>query len=122
MALNVLGTELMPCSYDPLTGFFRDGCCSTDQEDVGSHVICVKVSAEFLDFSAERGNELRVPRPEYRFRGLVPGDRWCLCAMRWRESFHAGFAPAVVLESTHERALDFVRLEWLQSHALGLVR
>ena len=118
MALNVLGTALVPCSYDPLTGFFRDGCCNTALDDTGSHVVCVKVSAEFLSYSAQRGNDLATPRPEHRFRGLAPGDRWCLCALRWREAFEAGVAPAVVLESTHERTLDFVPLEWLRAHAL----
>ena len=118
MAFNVLGTALVPCSYDPLTGFFRDGCCNTANDDTGSHVICVKVTAEFLAFSARRGNDLSAPRPEYRFRGLGAGDRWCLCALRWREAFDAGSAPSVVLESTHERALDFVPLAWLQAHAL----
>ena len=117
-AHNVLGGTLVPCSYDPLTGFFRDGCCNTAENDSGSHVICAKVTAEFLAFSAQRGNDLETPRPEHRFRGLVPGDRWCLCAMRWREAFDAGVAPMVVLESTHERALDFVPLPWLQAHAL----
>jgi uncharacterized protein (DUF2237 family) len=118
MAFNVLGTALVPCSYDPLTGFFRDGCCNTADDDTGSHVVCVKVDADFLAFSARRGNDLATPRPEYRFRGLVPGDRWCLCALRWREAYEAGAAPAVVLEATHERALDHVPLEWLRSHAL----
>ncbi|HEY9238675.1 MAG TPA: DUF2237 domain-containing protein [Burkholderiaceae bacterium] len=118
MAFNVLGTALVPCSYDPLTGFFRDGCCNTADDDTGSHVICVKVTDEFLAFSARRGNDLSTPRPEYRFRGLRPGDRWCLCALRWREALDAGAAPSVVLESTHERALDFVPLAWLRAHAL----
>ena len=118
MAFNVLGTALVPCSYDPLTGFFRDGCCNTADDDSGSHVVCVKVGADFLAFSARRGNDLSTPRPEYRFRGLVPGDRWFLCALRWREAFEAGAAPAVVLAATHERALDFVPLEWLRAHAL----
>ena len=118
MAFNVLGNALVPCSYDPLTGFYRDGCCNTAEDDTGSHVVCVKVTPEFLAFSAGRGNDLSTPRPEYRFRGLASGDRWCLCAMRWREAFEAGAAPAVVLESTHERALDFVKLEWLRAHAL----
>jgi uncharacterized protein len=121
MAFNVLGTPLVPCSYDPLTGFYRDGCCNTADDDAGSHVICVKVSAEFLAFSARRGNDLATPRPEYRFRGLAPGDRWCLCALRWREALDAGAAPPVVLESTHERALDFVPLPALRAHALDLV-
>ena len=118
MSFNVLGTALVPCSYDPLTGFYRDGCCTTADDDTGSHVICVKVTAEFLAFSARRGNDLSTSRPEYRFRGLVAGDRWCLCALRWREAFDAGVAPQVVLESTHERALDFVPLDWLRTHAL----
>ena len=118
MAFNVLGTALAPCSYDPLTGFFRDGCCNTAEDDTGSHVICVKVTDEFLAYSARRGNDLSTPRPEYRFHGLVPGDRWCLCALRWREAFAAGVAPAVVLECTHERALDFVPLGVLRAHAL----
>ena len=121
MAFNVLGTALVPCSYDPLTGFYRDGCCNTAEDDSGSHVICVKVTAEFLAYSASRGNDLSTPRPEYRFRGLKPGDRWCLCALRWREALVAGMAPLVVLESTHERALDFVSLPALQARALDAV-
>lgn len=114
-ALNVLGTPLVPCSYDPLTGFFRDGCCHTDQQDLGSHVICAKLTAAFLQFSALRGNDLSTPRPEQRFRGLKPGDRWCLCALRWRQAFEAGVAPPVVLESTHARALQYVSLEQLRA-------
>ena len=121
MALNVLGGALAACSYDPLTGYYRDGCCNTADDDTGSHVVCVKVTAEFLAFSARRGNDLATPRPEYRFRGLGPGDRWCLCALRWREAYEAGVAPSVVLEATHERALDHVRLEWLRAHALQAV-
>jgi uncharacterized protein (DUF2237 family) len=115
-AKNVLGTPLVPCSYDPLTGYFRDGCCNTDAQDSGSHVICTRVTQAFLDFSVARGNDLVTPRPEYRFRGLQPGDRWCLCALRWKEAFEAGVAPAVVLESTHERALDYVTIEQLRAH------
>ncbi len=118
MAFNVLGTELVPCSYDPLTGFFRDGCCNTNEDDTGAHVICVRVTAEFLAYSQKRGNDLSTPRPEYRFRGLRPGDRWCLCAQRWREACAAGVAPPVVLEATHERALDVVGLPLLQANAL----
>ena len=121
MAFNVLGTSLVPCSYDPLTGFFRDGCCNTAQDDTGSHVVCVKVSAEFLAFSARHGNDLATPRPAHRFSGLVPGDRWCLCALRWREAAEARAAPAVILESTHERALDHMPLALLQAHALNPV-
>ncbi len=121
MAFNVLGTTLVPCSYDPLTGYYRDGCCNTADDDTGSHVVCVKVTAEFLAYSASRGNDLSTPRPEYRFRGLKPGDRWCLCALRWRDALVAGRAPLVVLESTHERALDFVSLQALQARALDAV-
>ena len=117
-ALNVLGSALVPCSYDPLTGFYRDGCCKTDEHDAGSHVICAKVTQEFLDFSITVGNDLSTPRPQYRFAGLKAGDRWCLCARRWQEAFQAGLAPPVVLESTHERALDFVTLAQLQTCAL----
>ena len=117
-ALNVLGSALVPCSYDPLTGFYRDGCCKTDEHDAGSHVICAKVTQEFLDFSITVGNDLSTPRPQYRFAGLKAGDRWCLCARRWQEAFQAGIAPPVVLESTHERALDFVTLAQLQTCAL----
>ena len=114
-ALNVLGTPLVPCSYDPLTGYYRDGCCNTDEEDEGSHVICAKVTQAFLDFSVQHGNDLVTPRPEYRFAGLRAGDRWCLCALRWRQAFEAGVAPPVVLECTHSRALAFVSLAHLQS-------
>ncbi|MES2241818.1 MAG: DUF2237 domain-containing protein [Pseudomonadota bacterium] len=115
-AMNVLGTELVPCSYDPLTGYFRDGCCNTDESDSGSHLVCVKVTSDFLAFSAAKGNDLVTPRPEYRFAGLKPGDRWCLCANRWREALEAGFAPPVVLESTHLRALEFVTRAQLEKH------
>ena len=118
MAFNVLGTELVPCSYDPLTGFFRDGCCNTGDDDVGLHVVCVRVTAEFLAFSKARGNDLSTPRPEQRFRGLRSGDRWCLCALRWKEACDAGAAPLVLLEATHERALDTVSLPLLKAHAL----
>jgi uncharacterized protein (DUF2237 family) len=117
VAHNVLGTELVPCSYDPLTGYFRDGCCHTDIHDLGSHVVCAMVTDEFLEFSRSRGNDLSTPRPEYRFAGLKDGDRWCLCALRWKEALAAGVAPAVVLECTHARALEFVTLEQLQEYA-----
>jgi uncharacterized protein (DUF2237 family) len=116
--LNVLGTPLLPCSYDPLTGYYRDGCCKTDAQDLGSHVVCAKVTQAFLDFSLQRGNDLITPRPEYRFAGLRAGDRWCLCAKRWKEALQAGVAPPVVLECTHARALQFVALVDLQIHAL----
>jgi uncharacterized protein (DUF2237 family) len=114
---NVLGGPLLACSYAPLTGFFRDGCCRTGAADLGTHVVCAKVTAAFLDFSRDRGNDLVTPRPEYRFAGLAPGDRWCLCATRWLEALEAGVAPPVVLESTHARVLDFVELDVLKRHA-----
>ncbi len=113
---NVLGTALVPCSYDPLTGYFRDGCCKTDASDLGSHLICARVTGEFLEFSLLRGNDLSTPRPEYRFKGLTAGDRWCLCASRWAEAFGAGVAPPVVMESTHANALKFVTIEQLEKH------
>jgi uncharacterized protein len=122
VALNVLGTPLVPCSYDPLTGFFRDGCCNTREDDTGTHVICARVTADFLAFSMKRGNDLSTPRPEHRFRGLVAGDRWCLCATRWVEAWRAGAAPPVVLESTHSAALEHVPLETLQAWAHNVVR
>jgi uncharacterized protein (DUF2237 family) len=117
--LNVLGGPLLACSYDPLTGFFRDGCCETGVDDVGSHTGCARVTADFLAFSRSRGNDLSTPRPEYRFKGLVEGDRWCLCAARWLEAYEAGMAPPVVLESTHEMALRIVPLQALLAHAWG---
>ena len=113
---NVLGTALVPCSYDPLTGYFRDGCCNTDENDSGSHLVCARVTHEFLEFSLKRGNDLITPRPEYRFQGLQPGDRWCLCVNRWREALEAGVAPLVVMESTHAKALQSVPLETFQKH------
>jgi len=116
-AKNVLGGELLACSYSPLTGFYRDGCCKTGPEDSGTHVVCVRVNEEFLTFSSLRGNDLSTPRPEYRFAGLKPGDRWCLCALRWKEAFDAGLAPPVVLAATHEKVLDFVPLAHLREYA-----
>ena len=113
---NVLGTDLVPCSYDPLTGYFRDGCCNTDASDLGSHLICVRVTDKFLVFSKARGNDLTTPMPAYRFAGLEPGDRWCLCANRWREALEAGMAPPVVMESTHIGALRFVTMAQLEKH------
>lgn len=113
-ALNVLGSALVPCSFDPLTGWYRDGCCHTDAQDAGSHVVCARVTVGFLNFQMERGNDLITPRPDLRFPGLKPGDRWCVCALRWREAYEANCAPPVMLESTHERALQFVPLAWLK--------
>ena len=115
-AKNVLGTELVACSFDPLTGYFRDGCCNTDASDLGSHLICVRVTREFLAFSRARGNDLSTPMPQHRFTGLQPGDRWCLCALRWREALEEGYAPPVVLEATHANALQFVTLSQLEKH------
>ena len=117
-ALNVLGTELQACSFDPLTGFYRDGCCQTDENDRGRHVVCARVTADFLAFSLKMGNDLSTPRPEHRFAGLQPGDRWCLCALRWKEAFEAGMAPPVQLEATHAHALTYVTLKQLLAHAL----
>ena len=117
MALNVLGGELIACSYDPLTGYLRDGCCHAREDDVGTHVICARMTAEFLAFSKAMGNDLGTPRPEQRFRGLRPGDRWCLCVLRWQQALQAGVAPPVVLHSTHARALDFLTIESLRAHA-----
>jgi len=114
---NVLGTELLACSYSPLTGYYRDGCCKTGPDDLGTHVVCARVNAEFLVFSAQRGNDLSTPRPEYRFAGLKPGDRWCLCALRWKEAFDAGMAPPVVLAATHEKVLEIVPLAHLKEYA-----
>ena len=103
---NVLGERLEVCSISPMTGFFRDGCCDTGREDIGSHTVCAVMTAAFLEFSKSRGNDLSTPMPEFGFRGLKPGDRWCLCAPRWQEALEAGQAPRVVLRATHEGALD----------------
>jgi uncharacterized protein (DUF2237 family) len=116
---NVLGGPLLACSFDPVTGFFRDGCCLTGPADLGSHTVCARVTEPFLQFSLARGNDLSTPRPEYRFKGLAPGDRWCLCAARWLEAFEAGVAPPVVLEATHEAALKTVPLQALLANAWG---
>lgn len=118
---NVLGGPLKPCSYDPLTGWLRDGCCHTDAQDQGSHVICARMTVEFLNFQMERGNDLITARPEIRFAGLKPGDRWCVCALRWKEAYEEGCAPPVVLESTHQKALEFVLLEWLKERSIKAV-
>lgn len=114
---NVLGGELVPCSYDPLTGFWRDGCCRTGADDHGTHVVCARVTEAFLAYSLSRGNDLITPRPAWRFAGLKPGDRWCLCVSRWVEALEAGVAPPVVLEATHEAALRHVDLATLRAHA-----
>jgi uncharacterized protein len=117
---NVFGEPLKSCSERPLTGFYRSGCCHTGPEDLGLHTVCVEVTAEFLAFSKSRGNDLSTPRPEFGFPGLEPGDRWCLCAARWREAFEAGRAPRVILASTHEATLELVELGDLKRYAIDL--
>jgi uncharacterized protein (DUF2237 family) len=117
---NVVGGELEPCGFEPLTGFFRDGCCSTGPEDVGSHTICAVVSSEFLEHQQSIGNDLSTPMPMYRFPGLNPGDRWCVTARNWLRAHLDGCAAPVVLASTHERALDIVPLEILQRYAVDV--
>lgn len=119
-ARNVLGEALITCSTDPLTGFYRDGCCHTGPEDRGSHVVCAQVTEAFLAFSLSRGNDLITPRPEFGFPGLRDGDRWCLCATRWAEAFAAGVAPPVVLQATHEAVLRHVTLADLKRLALDV--
>ena len=116
-ARNVLGTELAPCSLDPLTGFYRNGCCETGPEDIGMHTVCAVMTAGFLRFSMSAGNDLSTPRPEFGFAGLRPGDRWCLCAPRWKEALDAGAAPRVVLEATHEEVLAIAPLGVLKDYA-----
>lgn len=117
-ARSVLGGPLLPCSVAPLTGWFRDGCCNTDARDSGLHVVCCEMTEAFLAFSLRAGNDLSTPRPEYGFPGLQPGDRWCVCALRWEEARRAGVAPPVLLEATHAAALQVSRIEELRAHAL----
>ena len=117
-AKNVLGTELETCSLEPLTGFYRDGCCNTGAEDLGLHTVCVEVTGEFLTFSKQRGNDLSTPNQAYGFPGLKAGDRWCLCVLRWKEALEADMAPRVILNATHMSVLEFVDLEDLQQHAI----
>ncbi|MDB4756572.1 DUF2237 domain-containing protein [Mariniblastus sp.] len=119
MAKNVMGTELEVCSLSPRTGFYRDGCCHTGQQDVGLHLVCIESTADFLEFSKSVGNDLSTPNEMYDFPGLVEGDRWCLCALRWKEALQAGKAPKVNLKATHISILEFVDLEDLQRHALN---
>jgi len=119
-ARNVFGEPLADCSHAPLTGWFRDGCCNIDARDRGLHTVCAVVTADFLEFSRARGNDLVTPVPEAGFPGLKPGDRWCLCAARWREAFEAGVAPKVALAATHESTLRAVPLESLERHAIDL--
>ncbi len=115
---NVLGSVLETCCTDPMTGFYRDGCCSTGPDDLGLHLVCVEVNDEFLAFSKSRGNDLSTPIPQYQFPGLVAGDRWCLCVQRWKEALEADMAPPIVLAATHISALEFVDLEDLQAYAI----
>ena len=117
---NVFGEELETCSTNPMTGFFRDGCCSTDAQDLGMHVVCTEVTEEFLEFSKATGNDLSTPNPDFDFPGLKPGDRWCVCALRWKEAMDKGVAPPVVLTSTHESVLEVISLEDLKRHSLDL--
>ena len=117
---NVLGGRLEPCSVEPRTGFYRDGCCNTGPDDMGLHVVCVRVTSKFLAFSKSQGNDLSTPQPDFGFPGLKPGDRWCLCAGRWREALDAGVAPPVVLSATHEEALAVVSLDDLKRHAVDV--
>lgn len=119
-SLNVFGETLEACSNDPLTGFFRDGCCNTSKADSGSHTVCVKLTQEFLDFSRGRGNDLSTPLPQYNFPGLKEGDRWCLCAARWAEAADANCAPRVYLKSTHQQALTSIPLTELRKYAVDL--
>jgi uncharacterized protein len=119
-SINVLGEPLNGCSDSPVTGFFRDGCCNTGVEDVGSHTVCTQMTAEFLAYSKAQGNDLSTPHPEFGFAGLRPGDRWCLCAARWLEAKEAGSAPRVFLLGTHYNALEVVSLEDLRAHATDL--
>ncbi|MEM9705961.1 MAG: DUF2237 domain-containing protein [Pseudomonadota bacterium] len=117
-AMNVLGEPLAVCSTNPLTGWFRDGCCNTEGKDTGLHIVCAKVTSEFLDHQKRTGNDLVTPRPEYGFVGLKPGDRWCVCLSRWMDALRDGVAPPIVLEATHEEALAAAPLDVLKAHAL----
>lgn len=119
IAKNVLGSQLQLCCSDPVTGFFRDGFCNTNQQDIGKHWVCAVMTEEFLNFSQQRGNDLITPRPEFDFPGLKAGDGWCLCALRWLEAFEAGVAPKVKLLATHERALEVISLTQLKENALS---
>ncbi|GAB5525876.1 MAG: DUF2237 domain-containing protein [Roseivirga sp.] len=117
MALNVFGEEMITCSTTPMTGFYRDGCCKTGDDDHGTHTVCAVMTEEFLAFTKSVGNDLSTPMPQYQFPGLKPGDRWCFCATRWVQAYEAGFAPKVVLEATHEKTLRFIKLEELVKFA-----
>lgn len=118
---NVFGEDLQDCSLNPLTGFFRDGCCNTDSSDLGLHVVCAEVTEQFLEFSKSMGNDLSAPNDNAGFPGLKPGDRWCLCALRWKEAMDSGVAPPVILSSTNEVALEIVELEDLKKYAIDMI-
>lgn len=117
-SINVFGEKLIPCSFQPVTGFFRNGCCDTNAADIGSHTVCVELTESFLAFSKSRGNDLSTPRPEWNFPGLREGDQWCLCAERWLEAYREGMAPKVHLKSTHKKALEVIPLETLERFAV----
>ncbi|MCH2233679.1 MAG: DUF2237 domain-containing protein [Crocinitomicaceae bacterium] len=117
MSKNIFGEDLIPCCYEPMTGYFRDGLCRTDDSDTGRHVVCAIMTKEFLEFSRAAGNDLITPRPEYQFPGLKPGDKWCLCALRWKEAYENGVAPKVILEACAEKALEYVSMDHLIAHA-----
>ncbi len=119
-SVNVFDEPLLSCSDDPVTGFFRDGCCNTSDEDFGSHTVCIEVTQDFLEYSRFRGNDLSTPMPDFGFPGLEPGDRWCLCAARWLEAYEQGMAPKVYLMRTHKRALEIVDLGKLKEHAADI--
>ena len=117
-SLNVLGEKLEPCSFDPLTGWYRDGCCNTDQNDAGSHTVCCVVNEDFLEFAKSRGNDLITPAPHFNFPGLKPGDAWCVCARTWLAAVNAGHACPLDLEATHEAALEVIPLALMETHAV----
>jgi len=119
-SVNVFGDPLISCSEDPVTGFFRDGCCNTNDQDLGSHTVCIEASQTFLEFSRFKGNDLSTPMPDYGFPGLKAGDRWCLCAARWLEAHEQGMAPRVHLSRTHIKALEIVSLDILKTYAADL--
>jgi len=119
-SLNVFGETLLPCSEDPITGFFRDGCCNINDDDIGSHTVCIEVTTAFLEYSRFKGNDLSTPVPEFGFPGLTQGDRWCLCAQRWLEAYHQNMAPRVHLMRTHQKALDIIPIELLKEFAIDL--
>lgn len=119
-SLNVFGEALLPCSEDPITGFFRDGCCNTNEDDIGSHTVCIEVTTIFLEYSRFKGNDLATPVPEFGFPGLAEGDRWCLCAQRWLEAYQLGMAPRVFLTRTHKKALEIIPFDVLKPFAADL--